>query len=41
MSMLGEIAGTAATGALTGGLTLAGQALFTGGLGTLTAEAIA
>ena len=41
MSRLGEIAGTAATGALTGGLTLAGQALFTGGLSSLTAEAIA
>ena len=36
-----EIGGSVAAGALTGGASLAGQALFTGGLSSLTAEAIA
>jgi len=38
---IGQIAGTIASGALTGGLTLAGEALVTGGLSTLTGDAIA
>ena len=38
---IGEIAGTIASGALTGGLTLAGEAIVTSGLGALTTDAIA
>ena len=41
LGRIGEIAGTVASGALTGGLTLAGEALATGGLGALTTDAIA
>ena len=38
---IGEIVGSVASGALTGGVTLAGEALVTGGLASLTADAIA
>ena len=38
---MGQIAGTIASGALTGGLTLVGEAAVTGGLGALTTDAIA
>ena len=41
LSRIGEIAGTVATGALTGGLSLAGEALLTGGLSTITGDALA